>query len=102
MGALDVDHDITDEGIEIEAMREDVAVGRFLMGADEVGCAPEAALLVAAKELSSIRGLLEWDSAWSPRIKRDVHRVHEALLAPCRDDLDLLGKIWLAIEQDEH
>lgn len=102
MGALDVDHDITDEGIEIEAMREDVAVGRFLMGADEVGCAPEAALLAAAKELSSIRSLLEWDSAWSPRIKRDVHRVHEALLAPCRDDLDLLGKIWLAIEQDEH
>ena len=62
MGALDVDHDITDEGVEIEAMREDVSIGRFLMGADEAGCAPEACLLVAAKELPSIQSLLEWDS----------------------------------------
>jgi hypothetical protein len=97
-GALDADGDPTAMGREIGASREPIGHALLLGCADSTGCAVEASVVIAAMAAGGLARLLAWDSAWPAATRVRVDRIHQALLAPCRDDLDAVLTVWAAWE----
>ncbi len=95
LGALDADGDLTPLGLEIQKLGEDPRYASLLIMADRFACAVEMATVLPL--LSSGRDrLLLHNSQWDSSTRQLVARVHQALIAGCRDDLELVLKLFSA------
>jgi HrpA-like RNA helicase len=101
VGAIGRDGIPTSLGRELGSSRESISHASLLACADSAGCAVEAATLLAAVRLGGMRKLLLWSKKWSSEAKLHVDRLHSALFAKCRDDLDSILTLWAAWEREE-
>ena len=98
IGALDQDGDLTDHGLELRSFADETDVANLMILADRLGCAVEMAILLPMRKLGGYTPLLLWDKGWDAPTKRAVNRIHQGLLRPCLDDLELSLKLWDAWE----
>ena len=104
MGATDLAGDLTDLGHELEVFTGSSAQAACYALADRLACLPEVAVALALLEDTALVGRsavlrndTKWPGVWSV-VAADRHR---ALASGCRDDLDLVLRIFAAWEQAE-
>jgi HrpA-like RNA helicase len=99
-GVLDPVGDITLEGAELLAYQGAMSEAGALIGADELCCSVEMAVALALlTERKPIGWLLRFNSRWDATARNAVRRQHEMTYAGCRDDLDLVLKVFGAWER---
>jgi HrpA-like RNA helicase/ribosomal protein S1 len=94
IGAIDEQGDLTDHGAELRSFGEEVDIANLMILADRFGCAIEMATLLPMRTLGGFTKLLLWDKGWDAHTKRAVHKIHQALLDSCVDDIEFSLKIW--------
>ena len=97
--AIDEHGDVTPRGIEIGRLGGDVRTANLLLLADEFACVVEMATILRFIEGGGRGKLLLSDSGWDADSKRQVRSVHAALTWGCRDDLELVLKVFTAWEE---
>jgi len=98
-GALDEDGDITARGVEIQRFGADVRTASLILLSDEYACAVEMATVLPFVDGGGRTRLLLSDGDWDDATKDQVRRVHDALTWGCRDDLELVLKVFVAWEE---
>lgn len=96
-GALTADGSLTPLGREIDRSRLSSERTIALMFADRLACMPEVALAMVALDggaLAGRNGLLRSDWDWPAAWNVHARRCHEALALGCRDELDLVLRIF--------
>jgi HrpA-like RNA helicase len=95
LGALDQHGDLTPLGMEIQKLGDDPRYASLLIMADRFACAVEMATVLPLLNTGRHRLLLS-NPQWDATTKQLVDRVHEALISGCRDDLELVLKVFSA------
>ena len=98
VGAIDADGDPTPVGRELASTRASFDDAALLITADQVGCAVEAATVLAAKTDGKAGQMLRWSRQWPAAAKVHVDDVHSAILAGAVDDVDVVCRIWAGWE----
>ena len=98
IGAIDESGDPTPVGRELASTRADFDDAAVLVTADQVGCAVEAATVLAAKSNAIRKRLLRWSPRWPASAKVHVDDVHEAFFDGATDDLDVVCRLFAAYE----
>jgi hypothetical protein len=97
--ALDKDNSLTDYGRLIRRFNYPAEIVDMLLSADLKGCLVEIGTLVPMIRNGGVRQVLLWDKRWSAQTKYEVHKVHKALMAGCKDDVEFLLKIFSSWEK---
>lgn len=95
-GALDADGDLTAHGAEIQRFGGDVRSASLMIQADRFACLVEMATILPLVESGATGGLLVSDKDWDDATARQVRGIHAALTWGCRDDLELVLKVFTA------
>jgi hypothetical protein len=98
IGALSEDGDPTPVGRELASTRADFDDAAILVAADQIGCAIEAATVLAAKSSQTRTRLLRWSRGWPASAKVHVDDVHEAFFDGAADDVDVVCRLFAAYE----
>ncbi|TDA67628.1 MAG: hypothetical protein D9V45_01835 [Chloroflexi bacterium] len=101
IGALDESGDLTEHGLELQSFGEEPALANLMAMADQFTCAIEVATLIPMMKLGGMRYLLKNDKKWDAVTRREVNRIHKALMAGCIDDIDFCLKIYTAWSEAE-
>jgi HrpA-like RNA helicase/serine/threonine protein kinase len=91
-GALDSQGRLTTHGLELCSFQSDARLANLMVIADRMACAVEMATILAVLKVGYNKLLIknkEWDEATAKR----VQDVQSALIAPCRDDLEVALKL---------
>ncbi len=95
LDALDEDSDITPRGLELAGYLMQPDYGSLLIEADRLCCLPEMAVVVTALSTGA-HALFMQDSAWDGATRLLANRCREALALGCRDDVDLVVRVYRA------
>lgn len=98
IGAIDEDGDLTEHGFELRNFDEKPDIANLMILADKFGCAIEMATLLPMYKIGTYKRFLRWNRGWDATTKRAVHKIHQGLIFPCIDDLELSLKLWHAWE----
>jgi HrpA-like RNA helicase len=96
---------ITEEGLEIFHIPKSSREIALMNLADEQNCLMEVVTVLSLMQTDEggirtgenlyhpLDGLLIWDPRWTARTKLEVWKIHQALKAGCKDDLDFIIKL---------
>ncbi|MDR1383185.1 MAG: hypothetical protein LBJ67_04965 [Planctomycetaceae bacterium] len=101
-GALDTDGDVTEHGLELGNMQNDINVGNMLIVADRFSCVIEMSAIIAvgsAKNGKGLRSLFVYDKQWDDYTKRQIQNRHKIIINSCKDDLDVALKLFASWEK---
>ena len=96
IGALDPDGYLTEHGLELQSFGDEPAMGHLMAMADRFSCAIEMATLIPMIKLGGMRYLFRNERKWDAATRREVNRIHQALIKGCLDDIELCLKIYTA------
>ena len=96
IGALDPDGYLTEHGLELQSFGEEPAMGHLMAMADRFSCAIEMATIISMIKLGGLRYLFRNERKWDAATRREVNRIHQALMKGCLDDIELCLKIYTA------
>ncbi len=91
-GALDAQGRLTTHGLELSSFQSEARLANLMVIADRMACAIEMATILAVLKVGYNKLLIknkEWDEATAKR----VQDIQSALIAPCRDDLEVAFKL---------
>lgn len=94
LSALDDDGDLTDYGLELDSFATDVPVADQLILADQYACGLEMATLAAVLNIGLKGGMLMSPNTWDFESKEAFEDSLKKISEPCRDDMELLLKIF--------
>lgn len=95
-GALDLQGDITEHGLELQAFAEEPSLANLMVVADRYCCAVEMATLLPMIKLGGLRHLVRWEKDWDAPTRRQVRRLQESLMKSCQDDIEYCLKMYVA------
>lgn len=99
-GLIDGDGDVTPLGKEVQVFNTSIFQARAMVFGDNLACATEVATALALLNGPKLIGnLLEFDPKWDVLRRNYVRRIHEATLAGCVDDLDIVLTVFALWER---
>lgn len=98
-GAIDRDGDLTAAGYELQAFSGSMAHAMALALGDRMTCAVEVAVaLLLLSNRQIVGNLQQFDRHWEAAKRNQARRIHEGMRAGCRDELELVLKVYAAWE----
>lgn len=92
--ALDGEGDLTDYGLELDSFATDVPVADQLIMADRYACGLEMATLATVLNMGLKNGMLMNPNTWDFESKETFENSLKRIAEPCKDDMELLLKIF--------
>lgn len=95
-GALDIEGDITEHGMELRSFGSDPIAAELVIMADQFACAVEMCTLIPMFECKIQGELLRWNDQWDAPTQQAVEQIHRSLTFACKDDVELCLKLYQA------